>query len=110
MALRDNLALQHLISRKAVGTGVELHTTVVVDGFDSLAKYVDVGMGIAIMPKFHADAARATYDVIALPLLEDWAVRTTYICVKSVSGLGPAAKLVLEALLAQRRWQQSEEP
>lgn len=110
VALRDNLALQHLISRKAVGTGVELRTTVVVDGFDSLAKYVDVGMGIAIMPKFHADAARATYDVIALPLLEDWAVRTTYICVKSVSGLGPAAKLVLEALLAQRRWQQSEEP
>ena len=73
VALRDNLALQHLISRKAVGTGVELRTTVVVDGFDSLAKYVDVGMGIAIMPKFHADAARATYDV-ALCMYHDQAL------------------------------------
>lgn len=102
VALRGTLALQKLVERKAIGQGVELRQTAVVDGFDPLLKYVEADMGIAIMPRFHAREGAAHRAVVSVPLLEDWAVRTTYVCVNSVARLGPAARLVLDAILSQR--------
>lgn len=99
IGLRADLALQQLISRKAVGQNDELRVTVTVDGFEPLAKYVAMGMGVSIMPQFHANEAVQKHGIIALPLLEDWAVRKTHICVKSVTNLTPAAKIVLDAIL-----------
>lgn len=99
IALRNDLALQDLIRRKATGEGFELAVSVIADGFDSLAKFVAAGMGITIIPNCHAREAQGKYDLEVLPLDEDWAERGTFVCVKSVAALGPAARLVLEKIL-----------
>ena len=102
IGLRKDLALQQLISRKAIGHDMQMRITVTVDGFESLAKYVAMGMGVSIMPKFHADDAAKAHGVVAVPLLEEWAERKTHVCVKSIASLSPASKIVLEAILGEK--------
>ena len=99
VGLRSDLALQQLIARKAIGQSVELRVTVTVDGFDPLAKYVASGMGVSIMPEFHAGEAASAHEVVSIPLIEEWGLRKTHVCVKSVTHLSPAAKVVLRAIL-----------
>lgn len=102
VTLRDTLALQQLIARKATGAEVELRRTAIVDGFDALLKYVEVGMGLSIIPQYHAREGERSNAIVVVPLREDWAIRSTHVCVKSVSGLGPAARRVLNAILTAR--------
>jgi len=99
IGLRDDLALQKLVNRNAIGQNIALRTTVITDGFDSITKFVEEGLGVSIVPAAHAHYAEKLFDIRALPLLEDWAVRQTYLCVKSVSDLSPAAGLVLKSML-----------
>lgn len=101
VTVRDTLALQQLIARKAFGAGIDLRQTTIVDGFDGLLRYVEVGMGMSIIPRFHAREGARHRDIVTVPLREDWAARTTYLCVKSVTALSPAARRVVDALLAQ---------
>ncbi len=60
------------------------------------------GSGLSIVPKGLALEAEKLHDISVLPLLEDWTVRKTYVRVKSVPNLAPAAKIVLDAITKNR--------
>jgi len=102
VGLHSDLALQRLICRNAVGQEIDLRAIVTVGGFDTLARYVAVGMGVSIVPRFHACEACKLHGLVRLPLLEEWAVRKTQVCVRSVTHLSAAAKGVLDTILHKR--------
>lgn len=102
IGLRSNLQLHDLIVRKAIGYGFELQTTIIVDGFDSVGKYVAAGLGVAVMPECHAIEATQARGTVMIRLLDDWAIRKTHICAKSVSSLAPSVRIVLNAMLDEK--------
>ncbi len=67
-------------------------------GFDAIARMVDAGLGVAIVPHSITSLYTRALDVTALRLDERCAERRLMICVKSLDALAPAAAAFLAHL------------
>src|ERR1700739_3678947 len=52
--------------------------------FESACRFVENGVGIAVMPESSARRYRRTMKIRLLRLTDDWAVRRIYICVREI--------------------------
>jgi len=86
------------LARAASEIGVSLKMSVRTSGFDAIARMVDAGLGIAIVPQSMTSLYTGALDVTALRLNERWAERRLMICVKSLDALAPAAAAFLAHL------------
>lgn len=88
------------LARAASEIGVSLKMSVRTSGFDAIARMVDAGLGIAIVPQSMTSLYTGALDVTALWLNERWAERRLMICVKSLDALAlaPAAAAFLAHL------------
>ncbi len=102
IGLHNDLALQTLIRQKAAGLGCSLREVVNVGGFETIGNFVGRGLGLSVMPERHARAIHDQEKVLISELNEDWAIRRTQVCVKSIASLSPAAKVVLDRILDSR--------
>jgi len=102
VGLSNNLALQTLIRQKAAGLNLKLREVVSVGGFESIGRFVGRGLGLSIMPERHASGICVNEKVVQRELDEDWAIRRTQVCVRSMSNLSPACKVVLNHILDSR--------
>jgi len=95
VGLYNDLALQTLVRRKAIGLGCHLREVINVGGFEDIGRFVSRGLGLTIMPERHASGIALHERVVLREFDEDWAIRRTQICVKSMASLSPAGKIVL---------------
>jgi len=102
IGLYNDLPLQMLVRRKAVGLGFHLHEIVHVGGFEDIGRFVSRGLGLTIMPERHASGIALYERVVLREFDEDWAIRRTQICVKSMASLSPACKIVLKYIRDSR--------
>lgn len=102
VGLNNNLALQTLIRQKAAGLSLKLREVVNVGGFESIGRFVGRGLGLSIIPEHHAGYICGHENVVVRDLDEDWASRRTQVCVRSMSSLSPACKVVLDHILDSR--------
>jgi DNA-binding transcriptional LysR family regulator len=99
IGLYQNDSLHRLFRRVARTNGVVWRLQYQVASFESLVSMVRAGLGIGTVPSTAADAIyKHLPDLVLLRLTDEWAQRSSQICVRSVEALSTAAKLLFNHL------------
>ena len=85
------------------GLSRPLDVRVQVTDFEARCKLVQEGVGLALMPEQGARTPAAAMGLACVPLLDEWATRQYYLCVRDSAGLKPPVAGLLEHLLQAGR-------
>ena len=91
-------SLQRFLSAKAAREGRPLRLRVQLRSFDAVCRLVECGVGVGIVPETTARRAARTMSLGIVDLTDDWARRELTICVRSLAGLAPYARDLVESL------------
>ena len=91
-------SLQRFLSTKAAREGRPLRLRVQLRSFDAVCRLVECGVGVGIVPETTARRAARTMSLGIVDLTDDWAQRELTICVRSLAGLAPYARDLVESL------------
>lgn len=94
-------ALGVLLNRQASGLGRSMRVRVTADGYDVVCRLAQEGLGIGIVAECSSRLFAAEMDLVSLPVLDSWARRQHWVCVRKPEELSPAARLLLERLLRE---------
>lgn len=100
IVLRDDSALQALLSQAAREAGTELRMRLTVTSFDAAMRLVEAGLGIAVLPAGCVRPHLGRMGIAAVPLTDPWARRDLVITVRDREALTVPARLLLAQLLA----------
>jgi DNA-binding transcriptional LysR family regulator len=95
-------ALQRFLADKAGRIGRPLRLRVQLRSFDAVCRMVECGVGVGIVPATTARRVAQTTAVASVDLEDSWARRELTICVRSLAGLPPFARQLVEHLRAAR--------
>lgn len=93
-ALHDHLA------REAARLGRRVSYRVRLNGFDAVARLVEAGVGVAVLPLAAVERCR-THGLAEVRLLDPWADRRLVVVARDLRALGPHAQLFVEELMRQ---------
>jgi DNA-binding transcriptional LysR family regulator len=91
-------ALQETLDHHALRSGHRLKLRVRLSNFDSIARLVESGIGVAVLPNRAALRCQQSMAIQIVPLADRWAPRHFTICVRSFASLPPHAKRLVEHL------------
>jgi DNA-binding transcriptional LysR family regulator len=91
-------ALQETLDHHAARSGHHLKLRVRLNNFDSIARMVESGTGIAVLPERAARRYKQSMAIQIIALTDSWAPRHFTICVRSFATLSPHAKWLVEYL------------
>ncbi len=91
-------ALQETLVYHAMRSGHRLKLRVRLSNFDSIARMVENGIGVAVLPERSARRYQQSMAIQIVPLTDGWAPRHFTICVRSFASLAPHAKRLVEHL------------
>ena len=94
----EDAALQEHLSRHAFAARRRLRLRVRVRSFEAICRLVGAGVGMAVVPRTAAERGRRLAPLRILPLSDAWAERRLGICVRSLAGLPPHARRLVEHL------------
>jgi DNA-binding transcriptional LysR family regulator len=98
VGLRASSALQDWLGNRAVLAGKRMKLRLRLDGFDSVCRMVEAGIGVAIVPE--PVARRWERSVRAVQLTDPWARRHLALCVRKRASLSPHAQSLATHLAA----------
>src|SRR5262249_23598877 len=75
VGLESNTAMSQLLASRATAAGKPLRLRVQVNGFDVLAKLVQAGLGIGVLPELAARAFVRPLGLRLVPIAAEWAPR-----------------------------------
>jgi DNA-binding transcriptional LysR family regulator len=91
-------ALQRFLADKASRSGRPLRLRVQLRSFDAVCRLVECGVGIGIVPETTARRVARTMAIVPVTLTDSWAARELTICCRSIEGLPPFARQLVEHL------------
>lgn len=97
VGLRAETAWQTFLNEQATRLGKRLKLRVRLDGFDSICRVVENGIGLAIVPD--PIAQRWTRKLKIIPLDEVWSLRHLTLCVREFASLSPHAQKLVNYLV-----------
>lgn len=100
VGLNRGSALLEITSLAAAQAAKPLRLRVQVRSFDAMGQMIAAGLGVGVMPRAACRAQLAALGLKAVALTEAWATRRLLVGVRSREALSPAARLLLEHLLA----------
>jgi DNA-binding transcriptional LysR family regulator len=92
-------ALQRFLNDKADQAGRPLRLRVQLRSFDAICRLVEAGVGVGIAPRTTAVRAARTMALGVVDLSDPWAVRELKLVVRSLEGLRPHARQLVESLM-----------
>ncbi|OQW52871.1 MAG: LysR family transcriptional regulator [Proteobacteria bacterium SG_bin9] len=101
VGLRAETAWQTFLNEQATRSGKRLRLRVRLDGFDSICRVVENGIGLAIVPG--PIAQRWTRKLRIIPLDEVWSLRHLTLCVREFASLSPHAQKLVKYLVASAK-------
>lgn len=93
-------ALQRFLTDKAAQAGRQLRLRVQLRSFDAICRLVEAGVGVGVAPRTTAVRAARTMALGVVDLSDAWAARELKIVVRSLEGLRPYARQLVESLRA----------
>ncbi len=94
-------AVYTMLARASAILGKPMSYRVVVSSFDASLRCVRANLGLAIMPKEVVGAMEDSLGVRVVPLTDAWAKRRFAIVFRAEAGLSPAARLLVDHLVAK---------
>lgn len=95
----EGSALQKTLNHHAARAGHRMKLRVRLNSFDSVARMVENGIGIAVLPQSAARRCQRSMAIRSFPLSDGWAARHFTICIRKSRSLSPHAKRLLEYLI-----------
>lgn len=93
-------ALQRFLTDKAAQAGRHLRLRVQLRSFDAICRLVEAGVGVGVAPRTTAVRAARTMALGVVDLSDAWAARELKIVVRSLEGMRPYARQLVESLRA----------
>ncbi len=94
----EDAALQGHLSRHAAAARRRLRLRMRVRSFEAICRLVGAGVGVGVVPRTAAERARRVAQIRIVSLADAWAERRLGICIRSLAGLPPHARRLVEHL------------
>jgi DNA-binding transcriptional LysR family regulator len=98
LGLSAGSALQETLNHHAARAGRHLRLRVRLNGFAPIARMVEGGVGIAVLPETTARRCQQSMNIKIVALTDTWAPRHFQICVRSFKALPAHAQWLIECL------------
>lgn len=98
VGMEASTALTQLLVARAAAEQKPLRLRAQVKSFEVVARMVQAGLGIGVLPDGAARSFAATMGLRLVPLSDDWALRRMMLCVKSYKSLPSAARNLVDSL------------
>jgi DNA-binding transcriptional LysR family regulator len=100
VGLHTGSSINQQLTQAALDAQRTLRVRIQVTSYDALARMVEAGLGIGVMPKGVAAPLARSLGVSVVALTDAWAKRQLSICVRSYEALPVAARLLVDSLRA----------
>jgi len=98
VGLAAGSALQETLNHHAARAGRQLRLRVRLNGFAPIARMVESGVGVAVLPETTARRCQQSMAIKIIALTDAWAPRHFQICVRSFKTLPAPAQWLVECL------------
>jgi DNA-binding transcriptional LysR family regulator len=95
VGLDANSSLHYVLAKAAAECGKQLDLRIRVASFDAACAMVAAGLGVTILPRMAIAPYVQAFDLVSIQLIDAWAVRQLFICLRSDQTPHPAANLLL---------------
>ncbi|MBT9499971.1 MAG: LysR family transcriptional regulator [Burkholderiaceae bacterium] len=100
VGLHTGSAINLALARASLAAERNVRMRIQVTSYDALARMVEAGLGIGVMPRAVAMPLAKSLGVKVVTLTDAWATRQLCLCVRSYEALPVAAKLLVDSLRA----------
>jgi DNA-binding transcriptional LysR family regulator len=98
VGLESTTVISQIMLEQASRAGKPLRLRVQVKSFDVVAKMIQAGLGIGILPEAAARAFAAPMGLRLVKLTDSWATRKMYVCIRNRASLSAPARLLVDHL------------
>ena len=99
VSLDSTTVISQILAAQAAAAGRPLRLRVQVKSFDVVARLVQAGLGIGVLPEA-AIRGFASMGLRSVPLTDAWATRRMYVCVRNYAALTAPARALVDHLAA----------
>lgn len=99
VGLESNTIISQLMIAQAQRSEKPLRLRVQVKGMDVVARMIQAGLGIGVLPEAAAEAYAPALGLRLIELTDAWAQRRMYVCVRQLSSLPAQARMLVETLV-----------
>ena len=98
VGLESDTVISRLLAGAAVAAGKPLRLRVQLKGFDVVAKMIQAGLGIGVLPEGAARSFAGPMRLRLVPLTDAWATRRMWVCVRDYASLPASARQLVDHL------------
>ena len=98
VGLESNTVISQLMLEQASRAGRPLRLRVQVKSFDVVAKMIQAGLGMGILPEAAVRSFAAPMGLRLVRLTDSWATRKMYVCIRNRASLAAPARLLVDHL------------
>ena len=102
VGLEGNTVISQILLAQAAQAGKPLRLRVQVKSFDVVARLVQAGLGIGVLPEEAANAFAKPMGLRLILLTDAWARRKMFVCVRQYASLPAPARLLVDHLVPTR--------
>lgn len=99
VGLESNTVISRLLVHQATVTGKPLRLRVQVKSFDVVARLIQAGLGIGVLPEATVHAFAKPLGLRAIRLTDSWATRRMFVAVREYAKLPGAARQLVDHLV-----------
>ena len=99
VGLESNTVISRLMLDEAARAGKPLRLRVQVKSFDVVARLVEAGLGIGVLPEDAAEAFAKPMGLRFISLTDAWAARRMYVAVKKYASLSAPSRRLVDHLV-----------
>ncbi len=100
VGLESDTVISRLLADAASAEGKPLRLRVQLKGFDVVAKMIQAGLGIGVLPETAARSFAGPMRLRLVPLTDEWSKRRMFVCVRQRATLSATARTLLDHLIA----------
>jgi DNA-binding transcriptional LysR family regulator len=101
VGLESNTVISRCLTHQATAAGKPLRLRVQVKSFDVVARLIQAGLGIGVLPEAAARAFATPMGLRHVKLTDAWATRRMYVAVRQYAALPAAARQLVDHLAGQ---------
>jgi len=103
VGLESNTVISQILLQQATHAGKPLRLRVQVKSFDVVARMVQAGLGIGVLPEAAIHAFAESMGLRLVSLSDPWATRKMFVCVRARDSLAAPARQLADHLVAAGR-------
>jgi DNA-binding transcriptional LysR family regulator len=99
VGLESDTMISKLLASRAAEAGKPLRLRVQVKSFDVVARMIQAGLGIGVLPETAARSFAGPMGLRLVPLIDPWAARRMLLCVRQYAALPAVARQLVDHLV-----------